>query len=58
MKILKIQQEIKAPALRRKYFYMMQSYIFRLRDITSAYFSVQTWDPRQVICLLAWWSFR
>ena len=56
MKTLKIQLEVATsasiePASRQKYFCMMQSLIFQLRDITSAYFSVQTWDHRLTICL-------
>ena len=51
MKIFKTQREIQAPALRQKYFCMMQSLIFQLHTITSAYFSVRTWDHHQTIRL-------
>ena len=51
MKIPKTERVIQELASKRKYFCMMQSLVFRLRNITSAYFSVQTWSHRQTICV-------
>ena len=51
MKIPKTERVIQELPLKQKYFCMMQSLAFRLHNITSAYFSVQTWNHRQTICL-------
>ena len=51
MKIPKMERVIQGLASRQKYFRMMQSLVFRLRNITSAYFSVRTWNYYQTICL-------
>ena len=51
MKIPKTERVIQELASKRKYFCMMQSLVFRLRNITSAYFSVRTWNYCQTIRL-------
>ena len=51
MEILTTQREIQVPASRQKYFCIVQSLVFQLHTITSAYFSVRTWDHRQTIRL-------
>ena len=51
MKIPKTERVIQELASKRKYFCMMQSLVFRLRNITSVYFSVRTWNHRQTIRL-------
>ena len=51
IKIPKTERVIQELASKQKYFCMMQSLVFRLRTITSAYFSVRTWSYHQMICL-------
>ena len=50
MKIPKTEQVIQELASKQKYFCMMQSLVFQLRNITSTYVSVWTWSHRQTIC--------